>query len=195
VETPILSDLLVGVALGFSLTVPPGPMNALIASISTRSRRGGVLTGLGAMTADLVLGGLVFALDSSLDLRRVVEPIYVVGCAVMLYFAVRLLLRRGAPLPPLGDVRTFSRALGIGLSNPYQILWWLTAGVAFAYLGGIVLLAGLFGAIAVWIVVFPFAIHAGSRRYPRLESIVVYASGAILLGFVVYFAWLAIVSR
>jgi threonine/homoserine/homoserine lactone efflux protein len=189
---PALYDLAVGIALGFSLSVPPGPMNALIASVSTRSYRLGVLTGLGAMTADLLLGAIVYGLDATTDLSEIVRPVYAVGAIVMGYLAFRLLTRRGAPLPPLHDTATFSRALAVGISNPYQILWWLTAGVAFAYLGGIVLLLGLFGAIAIWVVSFPRAIHAGSRRFPGLERAVVYGSGALLLAFVGYFAWLAL---
>ena len=188
----LAQSLLVGLALGFSLTVPPGPMNALIASVSTRSLRGGILTGLGAMASDVVFGGLVFGLESTVNLRAFVEPIYWIGCVVMLYFAARLLARRGAPLPPLGDVETFSRALGTALTNPFQILWWLTAGVASAYVGGIVLLLGLFGAIAIWVVAFPFAIRTGTRRIPRMETVVVYVSGAIMLGLAVYFSVLAL---
>lgn len=188
-------NLLIGLALGFSLTVPPGPMNALIASVTTRSLRAGVLTGCGAMTADLVLGGLVFALDATVDLRAFLEPVYVVGSGVMLWLAVRLFARRGEPPVPRGDVRTLSTALAVGLTNPFQLLWWLTAGVAFAYLGGAALLVGLFGAIAAWVVSFPLALHVGNRRFPWVQTAVVYVSGGILLAFVAYFAWLAVEFR
>jgi threonine/homoserine/homoserine lactone efflux protein len=62
-----VASALAGLALGFSLTVPPGPMNAPIASRSTRSLREGVLTGLGAMTADALWGGMVLAIRSEVD--------------------------------------------------------------------------------------------------------------------------------
>jgi threonine/homoserine/homoserine lactone efflux protein len=184
----------VGLVLGFSLTIPPGPMNALIASQAVRAWRRGVITGLGAMSADAILGAVVFALSAAVDLTAYLRGVYALGCGVMAYFGYRLLRAR----PPaegheLSPARTYSTALVIGVSNPFQILWWLTAGLAFAYLGGIVLFAGLFGAIAIWIVAFPYALSAGARRSPSLERWVTYGSGAVLLAFAVYFAYLALV--
>ncbi len=60
--------VLAGLALGFSLTVPPGPMNALIAGRAMRSLRAGITTGLGAMTADALLGAIVYAARTEIDL-------------------------------------------------------------------------------------------------------------------------------
>jgi len=182
-----------GLALGFSLAAPPGPMNALIAAASTRSARAGTLTGLGAMTADLLLGAVVLSVSTWIDLRPIVRPVDAVGAVAMAYFGVRLLRRWDEALPAVGaDSRTFSQALAFGLGNPFQVLWWLTAGLAFARLGGVVLLGGLFGAIAVWIVVFPTAVHAGVQRRPGLGRAIALASGAILLAFAAYFALLAV---
>ncbi len=184
--------LLLGLALGFSLTVPPGPMNALIAHRSVGSRRAGMVTGLGAMTSDAILGSAVYSLQAVVDLHAIVRGIYVLGAGVMAFLGVRLL--RAPPPMTTSDPEgtTYLQALAVGLSNPFQILWWLTAGVAFAYLGGAVLLGGLFGAIAVWIVVFPAAVHAGTRRSPRVQTGVRWVSAAIVLGFAVYFAVLAL---
>ncbi len=188
----VLFELAFGLALGFSLTVPPGPMNALIASRSTRAYRAGLLTGLGAMSADGILGAAVYALQSAVDLTSIVRYVYVLGCGVMAFLAYRLLARPApAEVAEPGGLATYSTALAIGLSNPFQILWWLTAGLAFAYLGGLVLLAGLFGAIAVWVVVFPWAMARGVRRYPGLARAVTWVSGLLMLGFAVYFAYLA----
>ncbi len=184
----------VGLLLGFSLTVAPGPMNALIASQSVRSWRAGFVTGLGAMSADAVLGGLVFALSAIVDFAAYLRWVYVLGCGVMAFMGYRLLVRRRVgSAPDHGPVRTYSTALAFGVSNPFQILWWLTAGLAFAYLGGLVLFAGLFGAILVWIVGFPYAVAAGARGSPRAEQWVTVGSGAILLAFAAYFAYLAAV--
>jgi threonine/homoserine/homoserine lactone efflux protein len=188
-----LFELAFGLALGFSLTVPPGPMNALMAQRSIVSYRRGFLTGLGAMSADLILGASVFVLQSEIDLGAVVRFVYLLGAAVMAFLAYRILRPQpGEGRPPSGELATYTSALAVGLSNPFQILWWLTAGIAFAYLGGVLLLAGLFGAILVWILAFPYAMHVGVRERPRLERAVVIASGAILLGFSVYFAFLAV---
>jgi threonine/homoserine/homoserine lactone efflux protein len=191
----LVGDLLFGLLLGFSLTIPPGPMNALIASIAARSLRGGVLAGTGAMTADLVLGGIVYGVGREWDLVSVIRVVYALGSAVMTFLAIQLLRHRpeataSQDAAPFG----FSKALALGLTNPFQIVWWLTAGLAFAYLGGAVLLIGLFGAVAVWIVVFPYAVHLGTRRYPSLERAVHLVAALLLLGFAVYFAVLAVLG-
>jgi threonine/homoserine/homoserine lactone efflux protein len=168
-------------------------MNALIASRAAVSLRAGVVTGFGAMSADLILGALVYALRSVVDLTSVVRYVYVVGAVVMAYLGYRLLTTPpAAPSAEPAGLRTYSQALGIGLSNPFQIVWWLTAGLAFAYLGGLVLYVALFAAVLVWVLVFPYAIHVGTRERPGVARAVVYASGAILLAFAAYFAYLAI---
>ncbi len=186
-------ELAFGLALGFSLAVPPGPMNAFIAAQSVRSRRRGTLTGLGAMSADAVLAAVVFLLSSALDLSAYARGLYLVGAVVMAYFGVHLLRTRaetGAAGP--SDARTYTTALGIGLSNPFQILWWLTAGLAFAYLGGAVLLVGLFGAIAVWVVAFPIVVRAGAERSPRFAPVVTLVSAGAMIAFAGYFVVLAL---
>jgi threonine/homoserine/homoserine lactone efflux protein len=184
--------LLFGVALGFSLTIPPGPMNALIVSQTVVSLRRGILTGLGGMTADFVLLLLVYALRTAVDLASIVRFVYILGGAVMVYFGCRLLLR-----PPeratldAGGIRTYSQAVLAGVTNPFQIVWWLTAGLAFAYLGGVILFLGLFAAIAIWVVTFPYALHLGIRRHPGVARAVLYGSGVLMFVFAAYFLLLA----
>ena len=98
--------VLVGLALGFTLTIPPGPMNALIAVRSVRSLRAGITTGFGAMTADLVLGILVYLLHSLVNLSPVVRWVEAGGAVVMALFAYRVLTRDAQAAPP-DRVRTF----------------------------------------------------------------------------------------
>jgi threonine/homoserine/homoserine lactone efflux protein len=64
----------------------------------------------------------------------------------------------------------------------------VTAGLAFAYVGGAALFFGLFAAIAIWVVVFPYALTEGARRDPRVPRVVSVASAALLAGFAAYFA-------
>jgi threonine/homoserine/homoserine lactone efflux protein len=183
----------VGLLLGFSLTVPPGPMNALIASRSVRSLTRGVMTGLGAMSADAMLAALVFTLSATVHLTQFIRPVYAVGCMVMGYLGYRTLASRPSAVEPSDQpARTYSSALLVGLSNPFQILWWLTAGIGFAYYGGWVLFLGLFGAIATWVVAFPYVLSVSTRRYPRLARWVTLGSGVIMVAFAVFFAYLAL---
>jgi threonine/homoserine/homoserine lactone efflux protein len=187
-----LVALLAGLALGFSLTIPPGPMNALIAARSVRSLRAGVATGLGAMSADAVLGLAVYALHTVVSIGPWVRIIEAGGAALLLVVAYRVF--RTSADPATGspsDARAYSEALVVGISNPFQILWWLTAGLAFAYVGGAVLFVGLFGAIAVWIVAFPSALRYGVRRHAGLPRLITYVSVGLLVAFAAYFAVLA----
>lgn len=192
--TGLTEDLGIGIVLGFSLVVPPGPMNAWIAAVAARSYRAGVVTGLGAMTADGILAAAVYLLEQVVDLHSVVRYVYPIGAAVMGFLGARLLRRRAGADRNVGDELAFARALLVGLSNPFQVVWWLTAGVAFAYLGGAVLLLGLFGAIVVWILCFPGAIRAGARRLAPFEYGVQLVSGGILLVFAAYFVALFVLG-
>jgi threonine/homoserine/homoserine lactone efflux protein len=186
-------ELAFGLFLGFSLTIPPGPMNAFMASQSVRSFREGVTAGLGAMSADLVLGVLVYALHSTVDLSTGLRWIYLAGAGVMVYLGVGLLKgASGHPPPETTGIRTYTKALGLGVSNPFQIVWWLTAGLAFAYLGGWVLFVGLFGAITVWVVAFPWAVHVGTERRPSIARAVVVVSGVVIFAFAAYLLFLAL---
>ena len=190
---PFVFDLGLGLLLGFSLTIPPGPMNAFIASQSVRAFREGVTAGLGAMSADLVLGILVYGLHSEVDLTAGLRWIYLIGAGVMVYLGIGLLRRASRhPPPETSGLRTYTKAFGLGISNPFQIVWWLTAGLAFAYLGGVVLFVGLFGAIAVWIVVFPWAVHTGTERRPDFARVVLVVSGVLVFAFAAYFLFLAL---
>jgi threonine/homoserine/homoserine lactone efflux protein len=181
--------VLAGLALGFSLTVPPGPMNALIASRAMRSLRAGITTGLGAMTADALLGAVVYAAHIELDLGAWVRWVEAVGAVVVSAMVVRMLRESSATDPPPSSaVRVYSEALVVGVTNPFQILWWVTAGLAFAYVGGALLFLGLFAAIAIWVVVFPFALTEGARRDPRVRRAVSLVSAALLAGFAAFFA-------
>jgi threonine/homoserine/homoserine lactone efflux protein len=192
--TGLLESLVFGAVLGVSLAVPPGPMNAWIAALAVRSYRAGVLTGLGAMTADALLGTTVYVAERFVNLHEVVRFVYLLGAAVMGYIGARLLRRPAAAEPETADQRTYLRALGIGLSNPFQVIWWLTAGLAFAYLGGGVLLLGLFGAIVAWVFGFPWAIRAGARRHEAFVPAVRLVSAAILIAFAGYFVVLFVLG-
>ncbi len=184
-----------GALLGLSLTVPPGPMNALISARATRSYREGLLTGLGAMSADLLLGSAVYFLRSSFSLGPDLRYLDAVGSLALLFFA-GILLRSGrdpAPPPPVSH-RVYLQALAAGITNPFQILWWLTAGLALAYLGGLALLVGLFLAVLAWSTGFPYLISLGSLRSPAFARGTRWASILVILAFSAYFAYLAVVA-
>jgi len=128
--------LLSGVALGFSIAAPPGPVMALAAQkVASRSWLSGWLVLLGATVAD----GIFFAL-TFYGVTRFVSPplrslLFTVGGALMVYLAVSIARNAGR----LNSGATFSRptrwsssgrspfllGLSIGLTNPFQLGWWV----------------------------------------------------------------------
>lgn len=208
-----------GVVFGLALAAPPGPMNAIIAEESVvRGFPAGFRAGLGAMTADVIffvlaLLGAVTLVERAPTLRAVMIT---VGGLLMCYFAYGAFRDIGEELTgeeSTPEGRGFTKALVLGLSNPYQILFWLTVGIALLdpgsldvlgqtpYVGdalsGVLvvetgspaLLAGFFAGISLWIVGFPAALVGAGRRIDALTPVVAGASALVLAGFGVVFLY------
>lgn len=209
----LVTTFLAGALFGLALAAPPGPMNAIIAEESVlRGWAAGFKTGLGAMIADalfffLALAGVVTFLQRLPTLQN---AMFLVGGLLMLYFAYGALEGTSGQFrnAPVAESRGFWKAFVLALTNPYQILFWLTAGVglltpgtvdvlsyASASLAGIAvvetgspaLVLGLFGGITAWIVGFPAALSAAESRIEALAPIVSYGSAVVLAGFGLYF--------
>jgi threonine/homoserine/homoserine lactone efflux protein len=213
---------LAGVALGLSLAAPPGPMNAIIAEESVlRGWGSGFRAGLGALSADacffvLALLGVVTVVR---DVPVVQRALFAFGGLLMLYFAYGTAADAnaafggdaagegdaagdredtttdGAGSTETDESKGFRKAFVLALTNPYQILWWLTAGVglldpgtfALDALGGLtvstgspVIVVGFFGGIALWITGFPAALVTVGRRVDAFAPVVAYLSAAVL---------------
>ena len=209
----LLTTAMAGVLFGLALAAPPGPMNAIIAEESVmRGWTAGFKAGLGAMSADLLffvlsLYGVVTFVRNMPLLRDVM---FVAGGALMCYFAYGAVngakqeFRDGST----PESRGFSKAFVLSVSNPFQILFWLTVGVGLltpgrvdvlAYasgsLAGLVvvetghpaLIVGLFGGVSAWIVGFPAALSVADSRTEAFAPVVAYGSAVVLAGFGVYF--------
>jgi len=214
VPTAVVS-LLAGAVFGVALAAPPGPMNAVIAEESVlRGWTAGFLAGLGAMTADacffvLSLLGVVAVVGELAALRAVMVA---AGGCLMLYFAYGAVrdARAGASL--LGDEATddakgFRKAFALALTNPYQIVFWLTIGVGMLRQGELdvlrrvpvvgadlqgalvvqtgtpALVVGFFAGIALWIVGYPATLVAVGKRVDAFAPAVAYASAVVLAAF------------
>ncbi|MEZ3116874.1 LysE family transporter [Halobaculum sp. MBLA0147] len=103
----------------------------------------------------------------------------------------------------------FQKAFVLALTNPYQVLFWLTVGVGLldpgridvfaaaeveALAGTLVvetgspaLIVGFFGGIGVWITGFPGALVTARRRVSALAPVVAVGSALVLAGFGVAF--------
>lgn len=160
------ASFLSGLWLGYSLAVPPGPMNALIAAWALRSFRHGFAVGAGAMSADFILMLITVLLYAALkNLGNVVFlPFSLAGGIFFLYLAYKIGRSRAPSKREAGGgspLRGYFLGLSLGLVNPYQIGWWLTAGLSSIHNFGVEWAAGLFLAILTWIVAFPAAVRAG----------------------------------
>jgi threonine/homoserine/homoserine lactone efflux protein len=229
--TNAAATLLAGVVFGLALAAPPGPMNAIIAEESVvHGWLSGFKAGLGAMSADAIFFvlaalGVVAFVEEFPTLRAAMVG---GGGVLMLYFAygaaqdVRSSFRpagagvaKGGDGPSDGSDRTaatgFTKAFVLALTNPYQILFWLTIGVGLLdpgtldvlaetpYVGGSLagllvvetgspaLVVGFFGGILVWITGFPAALVGAERRMESLAPVVAGASALVLAGFGVLF--------
>ena len=195
-----LLSVVAGILLGLSLAAPPGPMNAVIAEESVnRSWRAGFAAGLGAMSADaiffvLALAGLVTFVENAPTLRGVMVGF---GGLLMLYFAYGAVENAGSfSETERSDAAGFWKAFALALTNPYQITWWLTAGigllnpgqieafgVSLAAASGLLTIGGFFLGIVLWITSFPAALRAAGERVDALGTGIAYASALVLVWF------------
>lgn len=184
--------------LGVSIAAPPGPVNAAAALQATRSWLAGWLTLAGAMTAD----GVFFAL-TSLGLTALIasgearDALFVAGGALMLFLAYST-LAGARKRPDEGAARTgrFPYVLGltIGLTNPFQLAWWIAVGIGMVSSFGSSIVLGFFSGILAWTLFYATLLRAGISRYRSVYPVLVYASGALLAAFGAWFLYTAISS-
>ncbi|MDA4134867.1 MAG: LysE family translocator, partial [Thaumarchaeota archaeon] len=149
---------LTGAVLGVSIAAPPGPVNAAATYQVTRSWLAGWLTLLGATTADAVFFVLTyFGLTSLRASGEARDLLFVVGGVFTLYFAYST-LRQAKAMPASGPARggRFPYLLGltIGLTNPFQLAWWIAVGIGMVSTFGLSIVAGFFVGIIAWTLFF-----------------------------------------
>lgn len=203
----ISEGLVTGVVLGFSIAAPPGPINATIANriASRKSWWSGFAVGLGAMTAD----GF-FLLTTYLGWTGVISTheefsswIYLTGGVVLLVYALFVLRRyrqavsgivqkahrivQSTELNPSQAKQSYALGLSMGLTNPYQIAWWLSVGLAAISSFGAIVAVGFFLGIIIENTIYTTALTYGFSRFKELEWLVLIATSTVLLVFGVWF--------
>lgn len=192
--------------LGFSIAAPPGPVTALAAQqVVSRSWLAGWLVLLGATAADGVFFVLTFYGVAKLVTPGEQRVLFVVGGVLMLYLASAILKtarrrkvvsasQRGRGSSSWMRRFPFLMGLSMGMTNPYQLGWWVAIGAGMvAEFGGSVAV-GFFVGILAWTVIFSALVHTGVRRYERLAPVIAYASAAIMAGFGLWFLGLGLLS-
>lgn len=203
---PLISvshGLVTGIVLGFSIAAPPGPINATIANriAPTRSWWSGFAVGLGAMTAD----GF-FLLITFLGWTGVISShkefsswIYLAGGLVLVIYAIFVVRRYRPEVSRIiqkahGNIQntelnssqakqSYALGLSMGLTNPYQIAWWLSVGLAAISSFGSFVAVGFFLGIIIENTIYTTVLKFGFSRFKELEWVILIATSTVLLGF------------
>lgn len=159
-----LSFFLQGLVLGFSIAAPVGPIGVLcIRRTLTQGRMAGLLSGLGAATADAIYGSIAgFGLtvvsgvlvDQAVWLR-------IVGGLFLCYLGIKTLRAKPAETAAVakgtGLLGAYLSTVLLTLTNPATILAFLAvfAGLGLATTGGnfgaaLILVLGVFSGSALW---------------------------------------------
>ncbi len=182
----IFYSYLLGIILGLSLAGPPGAVNSIIANESLKSRLHGTSVGAGAMSADFTFFLIVYFLKDYINIG-ILKFIYIIGGSFMLYLGFAVLKSR---MPSKTKKGNYFIGLSMGLTNPFQILWWLTAGFFLLKVLSIFSISGLFSGIIIWIFIFPYIINKFGYKYEKYIKIV---SAFIIFVFAFYILYYGII--
>ncbi len=194
----LLSYLLKGLVIGFSLALPVGPIALLcIRRTLARGPWSGVASGLGAATADGVYGSIAafgitfvsnFLFSHSITLR-------LVGGCILCYVGVRIFLsvpeKDQASGAENGLIHDYVSTFLLTLTNPMTVITFAAifaaAGVGESkgnYLGTAVLVGGVVLGSALWWLILCGTIGGLHRRVnDRVLRFVNQVSGTLIAGF------------
>ncbi len=187
-----------GILLGFSIAAPVGPIGVLcIRRTLANGRLSGLVTGLGAATADAVYGAIAAFGLTAISGFLVAQQnwLRLLGGAFLVYLGIRTLLSKPAAEPALAGSSTlagdYASTFLLTLTNPLTILSFVAvfAGLGLAtngqsYGSAVGLVAGVFCGSALWWLTLSTAVSVLRNRFtPRSLRWVNIVSGAIIAGF------------
>lgn len=186
----MLEALIKGLAIGFGIAVPVGPIGLLCIR---RSLDGGFVAGfsagLGAATADFTYGMIVAlgfgALAAAIDPVR--APLQLAGGIALLWLAWRGLHSADPDARP-APARSYLTTFFLTLSNPATILSFLSIvaslGLTLEGWGPAALAGGVFLGSAAWWLLLAGGVSLARRQIgPRTRRGLDYLSAALLGGF------------
>jgi threonine/homoserine/homoserine lactone efflux protein len=195
-----MTHFLNGVAIGFIIAVPVGPVGALCLKRTLRDGRlSGLISGLGAATADAVYGfvaafGLTFITDELVAHRRALQ---LIGGIFLLLLGLKTLLSKP---PQIGEgsvhvarlSKAFLSTFVLTLTNPMTILSFLGifAGFGVGSSGNLGMLPacwlvlGVFAGSAVWWLLLSSGAAWLGRRLDHGGAHLIHVGvGWVILGF------------
>ena len=190
--------LIRGLIIGLSISVPVGPIGVLcIRRTLTQGRMAGLLSGLGAATADALYGaiagfGLTFLVNFIIGKQ---EWLFLIGGGLLCILGVKTFFSKPAEQgasPEGSSLRNaYLSTFFLTLTNPMTILFFTAvfAGLGVGSMGDYYLLAGILvlgvfiGSASWWLVLSNFTgILRGLLNFERLQWLN-RISGLIIMGF------------
>ncbi len=171
---------LIGVLLGISIAAPPGPVTAILVRKASLSATAGIFVGLGAMSADFILMVLTFSIKALLIGSLIIPAIYAAGSLFFGILAYQAAFS-GDPEKVFAD-KSYPTGLAMGLTNPFQIGWWITAGLAFNQKFGLFPFYFLFIGIFIWVLFISYAVRLSVLRYGRTMKRILRIFSSLTLG-------------
>ncbi len=186
-----------GLIIGFSIAAPVGPIGVLcIRRTLTGGRASGLLSGLGAATADGIYGciagfGLVFVSNFLINQQVWLR---LIGGLFLCYLGIKYFLakpaERAASVKGNGLVNSYTSTFFLTLTNPMTVLSFaaIFAGLGLStresYTSSVLLVGGVFLGSALWWLILSWSVNLlhsrfNYRRLWWLNKI----SGTIIIGF------------
>jgi len=192
-----------GIAIGFGMAIPIGPIGILcIRKTLTEGRLRGLVIGLGAATADLFYAsiaafGLTFISDTLVSQRFWIR---LVGGALLLFLGIKIF--RALPTDPKipinngGILRSYLTTVFLTLTNPITIFAFLAVFAALGldselkFFSAIVLVAGVFIGACLWFILLSSGTILfrskldldGLRWVNKIAGVLIIISGLIVIG-------------
>jgi threonine/homoserine/homoserine lactone efflux protein len=195
-----LSFFVKGLAIGFAIAAPVGPIGVLCIRRSLADgQRVGLATGLGAATADAAYGAVaafgLTAVSTFLVKQRL--ALGAIGGAFLCYLGLRTWLSKPAEKPAeargSGLASAYSSTLLLTLTNPMTILSFVAVFAGFGlgaspdFLAAAVLVLGVFAGSAFWWLLLSSGVAMlRSRVTGSWMQAVNRVSGAIIVAFGIY---------
>jgi threonine/homoserine/homoserine lactone efflux protein len=199
--------VLKGMMAGLAIAIPVGPVNVMCASRTlAKGRKSGILSGLGAATADCFYGGIAgFSITFIIDfLEREQFWIQVAGGSLLIAIGILYLLRPVAPVTPQPNGESshndYVSTLLLTLTNPTTVLSFLAVLAALGmgssrdFRVGLWLAVGIFSGSMLWWLIVVALVDRMRHRFDgetvaRMNRLAGWAIGAF--GLVTLFRGLA----
>jgi threonine/homoserine/homoserine lactone efflux protein len=202
-----LVDLLIFLSqvVGISCTgaMQPGPVTATAISIGTRNRNAGALLAIGHGIIEFpLMVVIILGMARFFKLPKVQIVIGLGGGVFLILMGIQSLLSLKAKAdaePKVLKSKPILAGIILSAGNPYFLIWWATVGLALATqatkwgIWAFALFALAHWSVdLVWLQILSWASFKGSSVFgPRVQKVVLLVCSLALLGFGVFFIYMA----